>query len=156
MLRRFEWLVEKAVVIVFVLMIVISFAQVFCRYALNNPLFGSEELARLFAVWLTFLGAAVAIKHGGHIAVDILSTRVPVRVQKIFELVTGVLLLVFCLILLLAGVEHAYNSHRFESSALRFPMSLVFSALPVSALISILFIVRSGYRTLKDLKGPNK
>ena len=45
--------------------------QVFFRYVLNHSLFWSEELARYFLVWLTFLGASVAYYRKVHPGIDI-------------------------------------------------------------------------------------
>ncbi|MBW2145900.1 MAG: TRAP transporter small permease [Deltaproteobacteria bacterium] len=151
--NRLAWLADNAVVIVFILMIIIAFFQVFFRYVLNNPLFGSEEIARLFAVWLTFLGASIAVKRGGHISVDILYLRVSSRNQKIFRFASDVFLLIFNLILLVEGTRLAYLSHAFESSALRFPMSIVFSALPISAFIILIFLIQSIRQDILQLMG---
>lgn len=43
----------------FALIVALTIAQVFFRFALNSPLVWSEELARLLLVWVTFIGAAV-------------------------------------------------------------------------------------------------
>ena len=49
-------------------------AQVLSRYIAGNPLTWSEELGRYIFVWMSFLGMAVAIRHGSHVALDILVT----------------------------------------------------------------------------------
>ncbi len=150
--KRLAWLVDNTVVIVFILMTIIAFFQVFFRYVLNNPLFGSEEIARLFAVWLTFLGASIAVRREGHISVDIFYLRVPSRTRKTFRLASDFLLLIFNIVLLIEGTRLAYLSHTFESSALRFPMSLIFSALPISAFIILIFLIQSIRKELQQLK----
>ena len=44
--------------------VVLNVLQVFTRYALNDPLFWTEEMIRYTTVWLTFVGAAAASLYG--------------------------------------------------------------------------------------------
>ena len=53
------------------------FGNVVLRYGFNSGLTASEELSRLFFVWLTFLGAVVALREHGHLGVDTLVRRLP-------------------------------------------------------------------------------
>ena len=46
-------------------MVVMVFGNVVMRYAFNSGLTVSEELARFLFVWMTFLGAVVAINERG-------------------------------------------------------------------------------------------
>jgi TRAP-type C4-dicarboxylate transport system permease small subunit len=139
--RRLSWLVDHGVVVVFLIMIIVSFLQVFFRYVLNNPLFASEEIARLFAVWLTFLGASAAVKYREHISVDILYIRVSAKAQGAFDLLADMVLFVFHGFLLFEGAKLAYLFRSFESHALRFSMSFFLSAIPITALFTLIFLV---------------
>jgi TRAP-type C4-dicarboxylate transport system permease small subunit len=142
-MRRLEWLVNNAMVVVFIFMIIISFLQVFFRYVLNSPLFASEEIARLFAVWLTFLGSSVAIRYREHISVDIAYIRVSPKVQRIFDLLTDIFLFVFHVFLIVEGTKLSYMFRKFESHALRFSMSFFFSALPITACFILIFLAQA-------------
>ena len=53
-------------------MVVMVFGNVVLRYAFNSGITVSEELSRWLFVWLTFLGAIVAIKEHGHLGTDML------------------------------------------------------------------------------------
>jgi len=46
--------------------------QVFFRYVVQSSLGWSEELSRYLFVWLIFIGSAVALPKGFHIAIDML------------------------------------------------------------------------------------
>lgn len=151
-MRRIEWLIDNAVVCVFTSMIIISFLQVFFRYVLNRPLFASEEIARLFAVWLTFLGSSLAIRYREHISVDILYIRVPSKVQGVFNLLSNIFLFIFHLFLVVEGAKLSYIFRGFESHALRFSMSFFFSALPITAFLILIFLVQSIREDIKGLR----
>jgi C4-dicarboxylate transporter DctQ subunit len=151
-MRRIEWLIDNAVVCVFTSMIIISFLQVFFRYVLNRPLFASEEIARLFAVWLTFLGSSLAIRYREHISVDILYVRVPSKVQGVFNLLSNIFLFIFHLFLVVEGAKLSYIFRGFESHALRFSMSFFFSALPITAFLILIFLVQSIREDIKGLR----
>ncbi len=153
-MKRLETIIDNAMVIVFILMIIISFLQVFFRYVLNNPLFASEELARLFGVWLTFLGSALAIRYREHIAVDIVYIRVPDRLKKIFNLLSNIILAGFQIFLVIEGAKLSYMFHKFESHALRFSMSFFFSALPITAFLILIFLAKAIKEDIAILAKP--
>ena len=57
---------EAATITLMVFEVVIVAAGVFCRYVLSRPVAGSDEIATLVLVWLTFLGGAVAQRRRAH------------------------------------------------------------------------------------------
>jgi len=151
-MRRLEWLVDNAMVLVFILMIIVCFLQVFFRYVLNKPLFASEEIARLFAVWLTFLGSSMAIRYREHISVDILYVRVPSRIQEVFKLLSDILLFMLHVFLVVEGTRLSFMFRGFESHALRFSMSFFFSALPITAFFILIFLAQSIKDDIRGLR----
>ena len=69
---------ETVVVVVLVTMLTaVTFAQVCARYVLGDPLIWSEEAARYLFVWVSMLGAALALREGGHFGLDLLIRRAP-------------------------------------------------------------------------------
>jgi TRAP-type transport system small permease protein len=66
-----------------VLMVVLVFGNVFMRYALNSGFTISEELSRWLFVWMTFLGAVVALRDNGHLGTDMLVGRLGPAGKKI-------------------------------------------------------------------------
>ncbi|MBT2335429.1 TRAP transporter small permease [Variovorax paradoxus] len=51
-------------------MVLMVFGNVVLRYAFNSGIQVSEELSRIFFVWLTFIGAIVAMRDGTHLGMD--------------------------------------------------------------------------------------
>jgi TRAP-type transport system small permease protein len=60
-----------------VAMVFMVFGNVFMRYAFNSGITVSEELARFMFVWMTFIGAIVAMREHAHLGVDTLVRRLP-------------------------------------------------------------------------------
>jgi TRAP-type transport system small permease protein len=58
-------------------MVVLVFGNVVLRYAFNSGITVSEELSRWLMVWLTFLGAIVALREHAHLGVDTLVRALP-------------------------------------------------------------------------------
>ena len=63
-------------------MVVPVFGSVVLRYGFNSGISVSEEMARYLFVWLTFLGAVVAVQGHGHQGVDTLVSRLPAIGKK--------------------------------------------------------------------------
>jgi TRAP-type transport system small permease protein len=64
-------------------MVVLVFGNVVLRYAFNMGITLSEEVSRWLFVYLTFLGAIVAMREHGHLGVDTLVKRLPPIGKKI-------------------------------------------------------------------------
>jgi TRAP-type C4-dicarboxylate transport system permease small subunit len=84
------------------IMVILVFGNVVLRYGFNTGIAVSEELSRWLFVWLTFLGAVVAIKEHGHLGSDMLVSRLPVTGKKVC-LVVGHLLMLYVTWLILKG-----------------------------------------------------
>lgn len=65
------------------LMVLLVFGNVVLRYALNTGITVSEEVSRWLFVWLTFMGAIVALREHGHLGTDMLVGRLPPAGKKL-------------------------------------------------------------------------
>jgi TRAP-type C4-dicarboxylate transport system permease small subunit len=90
--RVLSWLM----VVSLMLMVVMVFGNVVMRYGFNSGITLSEELSRWLFVWMTFLGAVVALHERAHLGTDSLIARLPVIGQKICLAVSLVLMLFVC------------------------------------------------------------
>jgi TRAP-type C4-dicarboxylate transport system permease small subunit len=61
-----------AIALCLAVMVVLVFGNVVLRYVFNSGITISEELSRWLMVWLTFLGAIVALREHAHLGVDTL------------------------------------------------------------------------------------
>lgn len=71
--------------------VVVILAQIFYRYALEQPLSWSNEAATDLLVYVAFVGFAIGIRDNAHVALNLFETRLgllPRRVLRIGELVT--------------------------------------------------------------------
>ena len=65
------------------IMVVLVFGNVVLRYTINSGITVSEELSRWLFVWLTFMGAVVALREHGHLGTDLLVSRLPAVGKKV-------------------------------------------------------------------------
>jgi TRAP-type C4-dicarboxylate transport system permease small subunit len=86
-------LLKALIALCLAVMVVLVFGNVVLRYGFNLGITVSEELSRLLFVWLTFLGAIVAMREHGHLGVDILVRRLPALGKKICLVISHLLML---------------------------------------------------------------
>jgi TRAP-type transport system small permease protein len=96
--RILEFLMAAALAV----MVVLVFGNVVLRYGFNSGITVSEEVSRWLFVWLTFLGAIVAMREHSHLGSDMLVSRLPLIGKKIF-FVAGHLLMLYITWLLFSG-----------------------------------------------------
>jgi TRAP-type C4-dicarboxylate transport system permease small subunit len=80
-------------------MVVLVFGNVVMRYGFNSASRISEELSRWLFVWMTFLGAVVALRDNGHLGTDMLVGRLGRWARRIC-MGLSLLLMLYCLWLL--------------------------------------------------------
>jgi TRAP-type C4-dicarboxylate transport system permease small subunit len=99
------WLLKLLIAVFLAIMVVLVFGNVVLRYAFNSGITVSEELARWLFVWLTFLGAIIALREHGHLGVDSLVRRLPVAAKKACFIVSQLLMLLVTWLLLIGSWE---------------------------------------------------
>jgi TRAP-type C4-dicarboxylate transport system permease small subunit len=95
-------LLELLVVVCMVAMVIMVFGNVVLRYAFNSGISVSDEMSRYFFIWLTYIGAMVAMREGGHLGVDTMVKHLPVIGKKVCLFLSEALML-FCNALFFIG-----------------------------------------------------
>ena len=95
-------LLEALIVALLLAMVVMVFGNVVLRYGFNSGITVSEELSRWAFVWLTFLGAVIAVKENGHLGTDMLVGRLGPVGKKVC-LAVAEMGMIYCAWLIFSG-----------------------------------------------------
>ncbi|WP_366554249.1 TRAP transporter small permease [Aquibaculum sediminis] len=126
-----------------VLLLAISW-QVFTRYVLGSPTRWAPELARYLVAWITMVGAAVAIRTEGHVAVTIFVDMLPAKWRKIADTIRYSIAVIAAGFLGWYGYELAVVGGGQRAPGLGMSMTLPYLAVPVGC-IAILFFFMARY-----------
>ncbi|MDN3521639.1 TRAP transporter small permease [Halomonas ramblicola] len=98
---RFAGWIDKALqailVVVMSSIFLLMFAQVLLRYVIHTPFAWIEEVAAYQLPILALWGAAVCIRHGSHLKVEILLDAMPRVLRSLFVIAINLLILYFAL-----------------------------------------------------------
>jgi TRAP-type transport system small permease protein len=86
-------LLELLLVLLLAAMVLMVFGNVVLRYGFNSGITFSEELSRWAFVWMTFLGAIIALKDNGHLGTDMLVGRLGPTGKKVCLAIAETLML---------------------------------------------------------------
>jgi len=101
-IRLDDWvacLETVAVILLMALLTAVTFAQVVTRYLLGDPLIWSEEAARYLFVWVSMIGAALALREGGHFGLNLLIRPMP-QLKPVLGPLVILVMVMFVVILL--------------------------------------------------------
>jgi len=115
----------------------LSFIQVVLRYAFHYNFTWFEELGRYVCVFLTFLGASIAVKTGVHFSMDAIVQSVPGRVAHLMKAVVNFTCALFFVIIVYYATLHCMKLGRYgvKTAALRIPMFVPYLSIPVFSFI---------------------
>ena len=97
--------IRLAMVVSLAVMVVLVFGNVVLRYGFNTGITVSEELSRWLFVWITFMGAIVAMKEGTHLGSDTLVSRLSIAGKKFCFVVAHLLMLLVCWLLFKGALD---------------------------------------------------
>lgn len=122
---------EYLVSALLVLMVVVVFLQVIFRFVLHASLPWSEELSRYILVWLSFLGAAIGVRKGAHIGVEVVVSLFPKTLKVAATLFVHAVSMVFFSLLIFYGWRILGVVGRQLSPAMEWSMAIPYSAICV-------------------------
>ena len=150
-------LLKLVTVLCLALMVILVFGNVVLRYGFNTGITVSEELSRWLFVYVTFLGAIVAMREHAHLGVDSLVKRLPPIGKKICLVISQVLML-FATWLFLQGSWLQTNINLYNAApasgmsvGIVYAAGIIFSISVGFILLADLYRVVSGKASDKDL-----
>jgi len=125
-----------------VMICVIVFAGVFFRYFLQIGLGWTEELARYLQVWMTFVGATVAVKRWAHFQLTIVDQVIP-RGARRFTRIFGILVVMTLAgIMIKHGIEITRVTWNQSSPVLGWPIGYLYLLAPVCGVLMEIYALQ--------------
>ena len=137
---KLERLLDVLMAVALAVMVTTISYQVFGRYVLGKAPSWTEELTRFLLIWMTMLGSAASLRHGGHITVTFLVEMLNPFWQAIFLIIRDVFLVAAAGIFMYFGTRFAMLNGAQESAALEIQMMIPYAALPVCGLLILLLV----------------
>ena len=135
-----RYLTDRAVVLIFGFMVVSVVVEVVGRY-MNFTISHSVETATFAQIWLTTIGASVALRHGSLFALDTLTRHLGLVMARCFSVAIAALSLMLVAVLFYGGVILTQSGFHQLSPVLQIPMWPIFISLPIGMALLCLEIV---------------
>ena len=116
------------------------FVNVVLRYVFLAPISWAEELSLYLLVWIVFVGASVAVRTRGHVAIDLLPRMLSPDNRKRLALLVGMLNLVFLAVFFYFSAAHTLRvaAGGQVTPIMLAPMWLTYLAMPVGSALMFL------------------
>jgi TRAP-type transport system small permease protein len=144
--QKFNWLVERLIAGLMVLLVVDVGLGVLSRYALSSPINWAEELARYLMIWAALVAVSSGITSRSHIAFEMIFKRIPPSPRKIVLLFCDAFAFAFFAVTLYFGINLIQKGMGQATMSLGGTMLLPYAAIPVASSIACIQIVLSGIR----------
>jgi TRAP-type C4-dicarboxylate transport system permease small subunit len=119
---------------------------VFFRYVVQDALTWTEETARYLMIWMGFLATGLALREGGHIAVELVLERMPPGIQRAMLASVRLLSLAFLVAVIGAGWSLLVKVSGQRTPVLGISMMWPYLAIPVGCLLTALEMVALALR----------
>lgn len=140
--------IDALTVVCLALMVVMVFGNVVLRYVFNSGITVSEELSRWLFVWMTFLGAIVAVREHGHLGTDVVVGRLGERGRRVCLALSYVVMLAINVLLFQGSLAQTRINADVEAPVSGLPMGVVYASGVVFAVLSSLLILRELWRVV--------
>ena len=125
------------------------FAQFFTRYVLNDSLAWTEEIARYGLMWITFVGAAVAMRRRTHIAVEVLHNFLPEMLVRPLRAFIDLITVGFMGFLFWFSIDILERMHIQRMTIIDLPMSVVYGGITLGVFLMLARAVQAAWINMR-------
>lgn len=152
-----ETVLIKLVCVLLAAMTLVITYQVIMRYLFQSSTIWAEEFARYAFIWVVMMGSVIAMRRMKHIRIDFVIERLSPKVRKVFDLFSMIIMAIFVVCLLINGVKIVMQTGNQISTGLHIPISYMYSSIPISCFLMLLFILENVYNDyfMPDRKDSN-
>jgi TRAP-type C4-dicarboxylate transport system permease small subunit len=144
LLGRYCKLLEFFIAVCLVVMVLLVFGNVVLRYGFNSGITVSEEISRWLFVWLTFMGAVVALHEHAHLGTEMLVGHLGPTGKKVCLVLGYALMLLTSWLIFRGALEQTKINWDVSAPSSGASMAWFYSA-------GLLFSVSSAVMLLNDL-----
>jgi C4-dicarboxylate transporter DctQ subunit len=123
--------VDASVVVLYAYMVLAVVFQVIGRYVLDFHIGNAVETATFAQVWLTAVGASVALRHGAIFAVDTVTRHLGLQAARAMSIGIALFNLIFIAVMIYGGILLTEQGFRQTSPVLLIPMWTIFISIPI-------------------------
>ena len=133
--RAIDYLLSIALYVIFVEVVV----EVSARYIFSVPIPWGSELSQTLLVWITFLGSAVAMRQGEHLAILFIRDITPWPfLKRGLEILGNLFLIAFLIVGMWSGYLVVARTWGLKTTVLQIPAGILYLAFPVGCFFMIL------------------
>ncbi|MDR3048257.1 MAG: TRAP transporter small permease [Elusimicrobiota bacterium] len=142
---------EICLIVFFAFMVIMNFANVLSRYALNMSISFADELVICIFVWMTMFGTAAAYKRGAHFAMGLLSEYAKPKYMawvSLFSTLCSMLLIILLFYYSFDMINSQIISGQ-ATAALRMPVYYQGLAIPIGCVLIAIRVIQFGINDFK-------
>jgi TRAP-type C4-dicarboxylate transport system permease small subunit len=138
--------------ILFFVIFILNIVEIISRSFFNYSFLWISDFSVLCIVWVICLGMAISIYYSEHIVIDFLPKKLHQKGQRILGSIISVVIIVFLVMLFFTSLKTVAAKRELIFPTLMWSLVWSYSALPVFAFLSIIFMIP---RLLNLLKGKS-
>jgi len=115
---------------------------IFARYVLGTGSSWPEPVAILLMVVFTFVGAAASYRAGAHMAVAMITDRLPPIPRRLLSVLVQVLMIVVCLFMTWYGTKLCITTWNQSLASLpSVRVGMTYAPIPIGGVLTLFFVV---------------
>lgn len=130
------------------LMVVMVFGNVVLRYGFNSGIAVSEELSRWLFVWMTFLGAVVAVRNRAHLGTDMVIAKLSLTGRKVCFFLAHLLMLGVCWLMFQGAWKQAQINMGTTSAVMQASMGWFYMGGVIFAVFAALILAHEMWKLM--------
>jgi len=113
----------------------LTFTNVFMRFALNSGIFWAEEVTKMLVVWFTYIAMAIGVKQGLHISLHLLPMKMPKAIIRALAILKDIVTIIIAIVMIVYGIKIIQFTSRSIMPATGWPGSILYMILPFSGVL---------------------
>ena len=150
--------IRGVLAVALVIMVAVTSMEVVRRYIFGLSYVWAEELVKFLLVAVTFLGGAAAYRAGGMAYLDLFTSRLGEKAQKILAIINNIIIMCICLYLTFQSFAYTFSPmvSRMKSTGLKLNMSVVYITIPIGFVLIMIFALEQILKSIFDKNDLNK
>lgn len=132
--------------------VLITFAQVICRYFWKVSLVWSSELTVYCLSWMVFLACSMGYRKGAIASLTLILDRISPRGRSVMKILSALFMILFMVVSFYGNIEIIQMAKGKVSSILHVNMQFIYSAWSAAAVLMTLYAVEKIYFAAVEFK----